>query len=471
MFIDLNELDGPWDKRYDVCVIGAGPAGITLALSLARKNITVALCEGGGLDFTNESQDSYIGTVIGDPYYDLDVARLRYLGGTSNHWNGVCCTFDEIDFDRSYLAEQFKWPIGKASIDPWLAAACDILEIEVPKDDELMSGDFGINAIHLQFPEPVRFGQKYRKELESSAKIDVFLNANLLRLTAEAGHVRVADFASYRDTQLAIGAGHFVFAMGGIENSRQLLWQQALSDDKIYPAHLPVGRYWMEHPLFNLGEALIDTRIASKGFFALTPQRQKNLGILNCQIRAAYQGKTATKRLVNELLCIAPTVGQWAADLAGRKLICGVSFGAQWEQEPRLTNRVALSSRERDRFGVPLAELHWEKSALDNTTLKLSIESFNDWIFKDNLGRLRFDDWVYQDYAYPEDGKMGSWHHMGGTRMSSSPQFGVVDSDCRVFGMHNLYMCGSSIFTTGGHTNPTLPIVQFSLRLADHLGS
>ena len=76
--------------------------------------------------------------------------------------------------------------------------------------------------------------------------------------------------------------------------------------------------------------------------------------------------------------------------------------------------------------------------------------------------------WVFDNYNFPDNSR-GGQHHMGGTRMHKNSTYGVVDSNCKVFGIQNLYIAGSSIFTTGGHNNPTLPIVQFSLRLADHL--
>ena len=73
--------------------------------------------------------------------------------------------------------------------------------------------------------------------------------------------------------------------------------------------------------------------------------------------------------------------------------------------------------------------------------------------------------------SYPENDELAGLHHMGGTRMASNKSLGVVDSNCKIFGSNNIYIAGSSIFVTGGHNNPTLPIVQFSLRLAEHLKS
>ena len=88
-----------------------------------------------------------------------------------------------------------------------------------------------------------------------------------------------------------------------------------------------------------------------------------------------------------------------------------------------------------------------------------------------NLGRIKLEDWVLNNEEYPENDELAGYHHMGGTRMHNLEEYGVVDKNCRVYGSKNLYMAGSSVFTTGGYNNPTLPIIQLTLRLADHLAS
>lgn len=90
MIVDAGVVDRTLFSRvFDVCVVGAGPAGITLAESLAAQNLDVALMEAGDLEFTSESQELYEGDIVGMDYFDLDVPRLRFFGGTSNHWDGA----------------------------------------------------------------------------------------------------------------------------------------------------------------------------------------------------------------------------------------------------------------------------------------------------------------------------------------------------------------------------------------------
>lgn len=472
MLYDLNTAAAPDAKPFDVCVIGAGPAGITLALELARRNKRVALCEGGGFEWSEESQNLYQGNVVGDPYFDLHAARLRFFGGTSGHWTGWCHQLEEIDFARKdKISPLAHWPIQKKDLDPYLAGACAMLEIKPPAPSRLLSRDQGVREIFFGYSPPTRFGETYRKKVVDSKNIGLFLNANLVDVKATNGKVTSATFRSYSGKQATVSANKFVFAMGGIENSRQLLWQNAKNGGGLYARDLPVGRYWMEHPHFTVGGALVDFKVTTeRRFFGLTPAKQTQLGILNCGLRLEPVSPSATRKMVKDLICVAPAVGKWAADLAGKDLVCGVKMRAAWEQAPAYDNRVSLSAK-KDRFGAPTTTLNWRKGEIDRKTIRRTTAQFNEWLMARKFGRLQLESWVLGRAPYPTKDELGGYHHMGGTRMAASPSYGVVDSNCRVFGSQNLYVAGSSVFPSGGHANPTLSIVQLALRLANHIAA
>lgn len=471
MLFDLAEGTPDLSKTYDVCILGSGAAGITLAVRLGRAGKRVALCEGGGLDYEDASQNVYAGSTVGDPYFDLDIARLRYFGGSTNHWGGYCRSFEPTDFNRGYIGEEYRWPIPHDDIQSYLPEACEIVEIDPDYRDRLIDEQLGLRQVDFKYSAPVYFAEKFGEEIKASKNIDLFLNANFTDLLGTEGRIHAVKVQNYAGQELDVRANAVVFAMGGIDNARQLLWMERKHGAAFFGADLPIGRYWMEHPHFTIGEALISSWDQANLYFALTGQMQKTLGILGCGVVAEEQGDSTTKRLVKDLLCVAPGVGAWAADLAGKKLICSYRFHAAWEQAPNRQNRVALSERDVDQFGVPLTELHWAKAPLDRETMLASTQQFNAFILRENLGRLQLRDWVYQGDEYPDDDVLAGYHHMGGTRMSHSPRFGVVDGNCKVFGAQNLYMAGSSLYTTSGYNNPTLAIVQFALRLADHLGA
>ena len=470
MIRDLSESPEASSLSSDVCVIGAGPAGITLAVALANAGKSVVLCEGGGDSYSQESQDQYMGSVIGDPYHDLKATRLRFFGGSSNHWAGWCRPLDVIDFEKKPNFPLANWPIQKKDLDGYAMKACEILEIALPKPNKSFEQSDVLQELEFSFSRPpVRFKTKFQSELADSKKIQVVLNANLFNLNAVDGQVVRATLKSFNNRQLRVDARSFVFAMGGIENSRMLLWCQLNSKQGLADRRIPIGAYWMEHPHFTLGEMLLKSNLEKTRYVGLRPEQQQQLSILNCGLRLQAMSASETKRLIKDLLCVAPSVGQWAADLFGRKLVCGSTIRAAWEQEPLKTNRIQLSKSMKDVFGIPLTELHWKKSENDMRTVRENVLKLNDFLIASNKGRLRLDSWLYGEGEPPADDEKGGHHHMGGTRMADNPIDGVVDRNCRVFGTKNLYVAGSSVFPTGGHANPTFTIVQLSLRLADHL--
>jgi len=256
--------------------------------------------------------------------------------------------------------------------------------------------------------------------------------------------------------------------MGGIENARYLLWFQAKYGEKFISKSVPLGRYWMEHPHFTLGYALIDRRKVSDSFYSLSPKAQFDNQILNCGFRIEDLNKNGTKKLIEDVLCLAPKLGKKLKSLVDKNLACGSTLRAAWEQSPDYENRVELDN-ETDRFGIPKAVLYWKKKALDRRTIVRSVTELNDWFLKIDAGRIQLNEWILNNKDYPDNDELAGNHHMGGTRMHENQRFGVVNSNLKVYGLENLFIAGSSIFTTGGHNNPTLPIVQFSLKLAQYL--
>jgi len=99
MLYDLHDLTDASVLESDVCIVGAGAAGISLARELSRLGHRVCLLESGGLDFDNQTQALFEGKNIGFDYYELAHSRLRFFGGTTNIWGGRCALLDNIDFE------------------------------------------------------------------------------------------------------------------------------------------------------------------------------------------------------------------------------------------------------------------------------------------------------------------------------------------------------------------------------------
>jgi choline dehydrogenase-like flavoprotein len=476
MYIDFEAISEQRDG-VDVCIIGAGAAGISMAITLARQGHRVLLCEGGDANYSERSQDSYRGEIVGDTYIPLYGARLRHLGGSTNHWGGVCRPLDRYDYSAKSATRETAWPIGRDALSPYYRAAASILDLATTPADQPIVGA-GFKRIYFSLGNPTRLKEKYAATLSESTTLQCCLTANLVALETHDGKVTHATFRNYQGDYRQVRARYFVLACGGIENSRLLLWCNQQSQGQLIPQHKTLGRYWMEHPHATVGKALLFEPAALgldedyNVFLSPTAHAINSRQILNCGLRLHRMNAEATQELINELV-------QWAPTLAGRlrtwqaqgKVMHGTVLRAAWEQEPRFENRIELSD-ELDGVGIPRSRLVWRQSDLDRRTIRESMLLLGEYLRDSGLGRVQLADWLADTpVQLPTEGELAGRHHMGGTRMSLTADEGIVNPDCRLFAQENVYVAGSSVFASAGHANPTLTLVQLALRLCDHLGS
>lgn len=483
----IDRLTGAFQPKplYDICVIGAGAAGITLAQKARKVGLSVFLAEAGGNDYSDESQSCYRGTVVGDDYFDLDAARLRYFGGTTNHWGGMCRSLEEHDFRPKAAAPESGWPIAKADLDPHFAEAAEILEIPAIQPEHTLNAEQTVRRVWFLLSPPVRFAGKFRQRFTDDDDIDVCLNCNAVGVRFDGRSISSAIFSSYAGDRIEVSARHFVLACGGIENARLLLHWNVQYNDRLGNQGGNVGRYWMEHLTQTIGEFLVtgnnelpgdgDSRLLPKEPLYLAPTARflDDERVLNCRMRVDRIPPGAIEGML-----------EWGADngpaflaerfekaLADRRSLGWVRSSS--EQAPDPANRVVLDRAEKDRFGIPRPVLHWKRSDLDRKTFRRFAFELGEYFARSDIGRLRLNDWVLsEEHVFSCEGGghcPGGYHHMGGTRMATTPASGVVDADCRVFGTENMYVAGSSVFPSCGYSNPTTSIVQISLRLAGHL--
>ncbi len=467
--------------QFDYCVIGTGPAGITTAMSLAADGKRVALLEAGLEEYTEESQDHYKGTVIGDKYFDLEYAHLRFFGGTSNHWGGWCKALDAIDFSGKKGFANTEWPIRKSDLDPYMKQTAEILEIPMFKPDRPIA-DSGFHSTDFTFSPPVVFGQKYGDALTADPNIALVFDAALMAFETNGNAITGARVKDSQGTEYTVNATQYILAAGGIENSRLLLWANAQANGQIVKNAKSLGRYWMEHPSISLGDALISTEFANSvmeegdsghdvAFISPSAEWITQNEALNCVLSMESVPYSATKTMIADILCVAPSLARWAFQQVNKTLYCGNRFSCGLEQLPIAENRIELSD-ELDSSGMPRSILYWTKSDAELQSIRKAARGLADYLAKADLGRIHLRPWVLGEEGFPPgDDDIAGYHHMGGTRMSDNPDLGVVDRNCKVHGQDNLYIAGSSVFTSGGYANPTVSIVQLALRLADHLKS
>ncbi len=474
-----SRAEGRFDTPFDVCIVGAGPAGITLARRLAAANRRVGLFEGGGLEATAQSQEVYEGETSGTPeYYALDTCRLRFFGGTSNHWGGWTRPLDPWDFEPNHANPLSGWPIAKTDLDPYAGETAEILDLT---PDRPTPDLFGENERFLpglfRFSRPVvHFGDKYRAELEASKEIEVFLNANLVDLRLDGGMISHAVFRSYaRPEPFTVKARIFVICLGGLENPRALLNANSQVNAGIGNENDLVGRCFLEHPHAPIGKVAMRAPLTFMHVYSPPREAMRSLGILNFGLRLGDEGQWNAPEFDGALAPHPPCGVDFDAILKaaidGAPPPCPAHVGdalVSWEQRIDPDNRVVLTD-ERDRFGLRRIRLDWRVSQGDLKTLRVAASEMAGMLARRDLGRMKLVDWLVNGEAPTLQHVWGGNHHMGTTRMADDPGTGVVNADCRVHSVQNLYCGGSSVFTTSGHANPTYTIVQLALRLGDHL--
>jgi choline dehydrogenase-like flavoprotein len=454
-------------------IIGSGPSGITVARKLGRAGIPVAIFEAGTAEYTEDSQAFYGGKALGDPYFDLDVTRLRYFGGSSNHWAGWCRVMDAEDFEPKAWVPDTGWPIRRTDIEPFLDEVHDILDLVPFRDDEPISDD--IRWVQLIKSPAVRFSEKFGSEIAASKTIALVLDTYVTELQGDGTRITGAKVWSAGRDQGIATAECYVPCTGGLENSRLLLWSNERSNGGVVPHAEALGKYWMEHPQFEGGNAIMNNPdqfemdAVSEAFFSPSRKAMERRRIMNFGIRFIKMPYHGAKWLVAELACLAPETAEWVSSELEGKLRCAAQLYVGWEQAPRADNRIVLSTSQRDNLGIPRIELHWSKSELEHRTLLEGVRLFGETLAAKNYGRVRIADWILNGDPYPTNQELAGNHHMGGTRMGEDLTRSVVDRNQKVHGMANLYVGGSSVFTTSGQCNPTTTIVALSARLGDHL--
>lgn len=511
MIEDARSLEAGTLIETDLAIIGGGAAGITLALELAGSGLDICLLESGGLEYEEETQKLYEGGIAPRWYFPLHQCRLRYFGGSTNHWGGWCRPLAPIDFEARDWVPHSGWPITRADLDPWYQRAQPLIEAgpfryESPEFWEQRFGEpmpvFPLGRVtteFFQYSPPTRFGSRYRDELAAAGNVRILLHANVTEIESNeaASEVSGLQVATLAGNRFRVRARACVLAAGGIENARLLL-----HSSRVRPAGLGndrdlVGRFFMEHPHVPLmahvactrpavlpsiyTQHLLHEKATVHALLVPTETLLREERLLNAGFTVGVMGTydrdgappqdERNSRPVYELLQdlggdtgTPPGAGPRGWPPAGAVGALMVLGGA-CEQVPDPDSRVTLGA-ERDALGMQRAQLDWRLSRRDVDSLYRVLHEIGREFGAMGMGRLR--PFVGAAEDWPAE-VLGGNHHMGTTRMAQDPAHGVVDADCRVHGIANLYIAGSSVFPTGGAANPTLTIVALALRLADHL--
>lgn len=464
MISDFTESNDLLKKDYDICIIGGGAAGITLALKLDKK-LNICLLESldnGDEKFKETSEEVYDGNVIGDEYFDLRYCRVRSFGGSTNHWGGYMMPLDRYDLTKKDFLSENYWPIKFNELEKYNIEARKLFKVSDFEKNKKLNG-----AIEIFYKEkPIRFSYEYKNYFRNSKNIELIFNSNLIDLNIKNNRILNVKCSNYNHFTYEIKSKIFIFAMGGIENCRFLSW----FNEKYFKNRImPIGNYWMEHPHNISADAILYDKINSTRYFKIPEDKKIKNKIANCIIGLEPRPRitSKTKEIIREIACINPTLGKNIISKFNKNLYCHSIIRTISEQQPIKENKIILQSK-KDYFGVPKSELYWKKNSFDLRTVKKSLEEFAYFLTQNKLGSLGIKKIFYQG-SFPKDEISGGNHHMGGTIMGTDKNKSVCDENLKFWDLNNLYIAGSSVFPTSGAANPTFTIVQLALRLADHL--
>ncbi|MDH3659332.1 MAG: GMC family oxidoreductase [Alphaproteobacteria bacterium] len=528
MIEDLLDHSTGTTFETDVAIVGAGAAGITLARSLSAAKINVCLLESGGRDYEQPVQDLAKGENVGFPYYPLAESRLRFFGGTTAIWGGRSAELDPIDFERRPWVDHSGWPIDKSALESSYQQASALLDLPtdgIDQSDHRPANGHGlaldrslIETSYWQFDEQFeRFGLGQCADLVESPIVRILLHATVTRIAVNASTtaVEALEIANLMGRKATVRAKAFVLAAGGIETPRLLLASSDRIEGGVGNGHDLVGRFFIEHPRARGAKVVADKawpllramprlhRSAGRLQAAVlrgATSLQEREGILNTAFSLAVRRPPDGRRNLSQRL-YADIKHRLPPDRFGRLLwrnyrraqivarerinlargwwrLKGGRYGLyvviRGEQAPNPASRLVLD-KECDALGMPRLTLDWRFSEIDKHSVRVLMSTLDRELIRLGLGRLELSDWLAEEGTpwHTDDlvgnHPVGGYHHIGTTRMATDAREGVVDADCCVHGMGNLFIAGSSVFPTGGWANPTLTILALALRLGDHL--
>ena len=462
----------------DVCVVGAGPVGLTVARALAAHDTRIVVLESGGHNREPDVQALSDGTTLGDAYAGPGPTRHRQAGGTAVIWNtwlgdemgAKYVPLDAIDFEAREWLPLSGWPFDRASLDPYYQRAqslCGLGPYRYGGDDwatpdrpllPLSSGSLATDV--YQFGPARLFTDVYLRDVRAARNVLLCLHATAVELAADPSGRLVTDVRAARVTgrPLRVRARQFVLAAGGIENARLLLLSNGVNPAGLGNDSDMVGRCFMEHPrdrscrLVPAHPGLLDRC----GFYSI---HRTDAGLVMGRIAFTEEARRRDQ-LPAMSVTLQPSPRRFRWLRASRRRGDVLELLINLEQAPDRDNRVVLGT-DPDRYDRPKPVIHWRWRELDRSNLARVHAALASGFERSGIGRLVIDAAEMPD--------PNAHHHMGTTRMSNDPRAGVVTKDGRVHGVANLFVTGSSVFPTGGFANPTLTTTALALRLADHL--
>jgi choline dehydrogenase-like flavoprotein len=527
MIRDLRDLGASTQLTCDVCIVGSGAAGLAIASEMSAaslsgaasmKSLNIIVLESGGMDLEPPTQALYDVDVSGLPHPGSTQGRFRICGGSTTRWGGQALPLTPFDFERREWIPHSGWPISFDELKPYYQRACRFLLVDgLNFDTDLFPHlraqppSFDAEEVWYHFskwsPKPNLRGH-YLPSIRRSKQCTLLLHANVKDIVLEPGceQVRQIDVQSLEGHKASVKAKAFVLCAGGIETARLLLANRKQRPNGIGNEHDLVGRFFQDHPSAMVGWLNSPDPARAQRFLNVfhrrglkysvrctaTPQWQQRHRALNVSMGTTFvEHDDATLGNLKEIygairerrfdgvagkLWRASRHPVAAISPAYQYMVRGKSYapgarmriGLTSEQQPNPESRILLSDK-LDALGVPRANVRWKLTDLTLHTIRKYAETLREQFRRAAIGEIELDPWVFEDSERWTEQITDQYHHIGTARMHSSPRSGVVDRNCQVHGIANLYVGSSAVFPTSGHSNPTLTIIALCIRMADRL--
>jgi choline dehydrogenase-like flavoprotein len=522
MIQDLSMQDGDISRRCDILIVGAGIAGLILATRLRKAGLHIVVLESGGRSETKQLHPLKEFVQTGDNYKGVSEGRSHCLGGTSTRWGGALLPYLDHDLEARPHIGQEAFPVSMAQLRKYVPDVEAIFDLspgsyeedfvkEAKVETQVPVGDKDFWARFAKWP---RFRSRnvaslFKDELLTDLGLEVWLNSTVtgFSLVPQSDRLQSVEARSLSGRRITVSADRFAICAGAIESTRLLLLLDRQYDQRIFERCSCLGRFFYDHVSAPVAKIAVNdiealNRLAAFRFcgttmrslrYELSPaaQRRQMTGSAFAHISFKTLHPTGFDALRTMMRATQRGSVDYGAAISIARDVPYLLNTARWryihkqllwprpahydlhlvvEQLPKAANRIFLT-RDKNGFEMPVAAINWSMGHDERRTFEIFSVLFDAFWKRSGLQRVGSLEWTRKDeQKSDENGGASDVYHPGGTtRMGTNSKNAVVDDTLRTFAVQNLWVASTSTFPTGGGANPTMTLILFTLRLAEHL--
>lgn len=506
---------------YDVVIAGAGAVGLTMAVTLSRQGKKVLVLESGGVGFEEASQAQNLHTLTGLKHLGIEEGRARIVGGTTTLWGGQIVPFAPIDFLARDWIDNSGWPFTFAEMEPHYAAIYKLLSLpEKLKDDDAVwqrlnqeqpKNNEYFDIFLTRWLKETNLKEYFKAEITKSKFLTVLTHATVTNLVFDDALERIIqlEYTCRSGNKKQVTAPYFVLANGAIESTRLMLCIAAQNKFVPWASNPLVGKFYQDHLDIKAARVRLSDAKKFAGYFdnilidgykfqpkiKFNEAAQQNLQVLN--IAASFIFESSLSEQISNVKLFLRALRRGVVPPAGVNLVRnlgavfrvmlplairyirdrrifnmhdkGIYLNLHCEQFPIEPSQIGLDFSKTDVLGMPATQLNWQVNGLEVRTMRLFCLMLDDWLRQQQLGYLEIDPRILQESSDFMQACTDTNHQCGGLRMALTAETGVVDPNCLVFGVENLFIAGAAVFPTSSYANSTFHAMALGHRISKQI--